>query len=201
MGSQWARYYEAAGDEPRDTLLLALDHFDGEQPQDGRVRFAVDLGCGTGRDTVEMLRRGWRVLGIDGEAEAIERLRGRDDLGAGADDRLETLVARFEEARWPATDLVNSSFALPFCPPEHFDAVWRRIVGSLRPAGRFSGQLFGDRDGWAAESDMSFQTRRKAEELLAAFELERFDEVEQDGKTAIGKPKHWHVFHVVARKR
>ena len=26
-------------------------------------------------------------------------------------------------------------------------------------------------------------------------------EVEEDGKTRLGEPKHWHVFSVVARKR
>jgi hypothetical protein len=30
--------------------------------------------------------------------------------------------------------------------------------------------------------------------------LERFDEIEENGKTALGEPKHWHVFHIVARK-
>ena len=201
MGSQWARYYDAAGGDARETLLLALERFDAEPARDGRVRFAVDLGCGTGRDTAELLRRGWRVLAIDGEAEAITRLRERDDLGAGAAQRLETLVARFEEASWPEADLVNSSFALPFCPPERFDGVWRRIVDSLGHGGRFSGHLFGEHDGWAGAPDMSFQTRDEANELLTGFELERFDEIEEDGKTAIGKAKHWHVFHVVARKQ
>ena len=201
MGSQWARYYDAAGGDARETLLLALERFDAEPAPDGRVRFAVDLGCGTGRDTAELLRRGWRVLAIDGEAEAIARLGKREDLAPDAAHRLETLVARFEDARWSATDLVNSSFALPFCPPEQFDEVWRRIVVSLRRGGRFSGQLFGERDGWASEPDMSFLSRARTEEILSDFELERFDEVERDGKTATGKPKYWHVFHVVACKR
>jgi trans-aconitate methyltransferase len=46
----------------------------------GRDFFAVDLGCGAGRDTAELLRRGWRVLAIDAEAEAIRRLLERRDL-------------------------------------------------------------------------------------------------------------------------
>ncbi|MEJ1932020.1 class I SAM-dependent methyltransferase [Nostoc sp. NIES-2111] len=45
-----------------------MDTFPTDAP-----RFAVDLGCGDGRDTVELLRRGWRVLGIDGAQEAIAR--------------------------------------------------------------------------------------------------------------------------------
>ena len=200
MTAKWQRYYEAAGDDPRETLVFALARFGGEDGPRDRRRFAVDLGCGTGRDTAELLRRGWDVLAIDGEAEAIERLRRRTDLGPEGDRRLATQIARFEEATWPAADLVNASFSLPFCPPQHFDSVWDRLVASLRPGGRFCGQLFGERDGWASEPDMSFHTRAAVEELLRDLEVERLDEVEEDGRTAVGEPKHWHLFHVVARK-
>ncbi|MGQ9869558.1 hypothetical protein [Leptodesmis sp.] len=43
-------------------------------------RVAVDLGCGDGRDTVELLRRDWQVLAIDGEPQAIARLLERPDI-------------------------------------------------------------------------------------------------------------------------
>ena len=201
MSTKWTRYYEATGEQPRETLLFALDRFDADAGAKGRELFAVDLGCGTGRDTVELLHRGWRVLAIDAEPEAIRRLLGRGDLDSGGADRLATQVARFENAQWPEADLINSSYALPFCPPTEFGAVWHRVVTSLRSGGRFSGHLFGDRDGWATQPDMSFQTREDADELLRGLELEHFEEVEEDGETAVGNPKHWHLFHVVARKR
>jgi hypothetical protein len=47
---------------------------------------------------------------------------------------------------------------------------------------------------------MTFQTREQIERLLRGFELEYFKEIEEDGKTATGASKHWHVYHVVARK-
>jgi tellurite methyltransferase len=161
---------------------------------------AVDLGCGAGGDTAELLRRGWHVIAVDAEAEAIERLRRRTDLGPRGLDRLETVVARFQDAVWPPVDLVNASWALPFCPPGLFTQVWRRVVASLDSGGRFSGQLFGDRDGWRRERDLTFVTSRRVSSLLRSFEAERLDEIEEDGTTALGEPKHWHVFHVVARK-
>ena len=188
--TDWGAFYDAVAERPpHETAIGALDRF--EAPG-----FAVDLGCGHGRDTLEMLRRGWRVLAIDAEPEAIERLRRR----AGGIPSLETQVASFDEASWPDADLVNSGFALPFCPPDRFDPVWARIVGSLLPGGRFSGQFFGDRDEWAGEKDITFHTRKQALKLLSGFELERFDEHDEDGQTALGEPKHWHVFHVVARR-
>jgi SAM-dependent methyltransferase len=195
--ADWTRYYEATGEEPRATLLEALRRFEEEEP---RERFAVDLGCGTGRDTIELLRRGWRVLALDGTDEAIERLLARDDLSPDDRRRLETGVSRFEDAEWPAADLVNSSFALPFCAPGEFPAVWERVERSLRGGGRFSGQLFGDRDGWSGEDDMTFHSRAEVDALLSRFEVELLEEVEEDGETAVGDEKHWHLFHVVARR-
>ena len=140
------------------------------------------------------------MLAVDGEPEAIERLRRRADVSGDARKRLQTCVARFEDAEWPPADLVNASFSLPFCPPRAFPRLWDRVVRSLRPCGRFSGHLFGDRDGWADEPEMTFLTRAEVEALLDPLAVERLDEVEEDGTTARGAKKHWHLFHVVARK-
>ena len=136
---RWGRYFDMAGDDARPTLLDALDRFD-------EPGLAVDLGAGTGRDTAELLRRGWSVIAIDGEREAIDRLLA---LVGGESPRLETRVGRFEDEPWPQCDLVNASYALPFTRAEQFDALWARIVASLRPGGRFSGQIFGVNDEWA----------------------------------------------------
>lgn len=199
----WHGYYDAmAGTPPRHTLLFALDRFDVEAEQDGKVeRFAIDLGCGEGRDTVEMLRRGWRVLAIDGQKDAIQRLRARPDLPPGAQERLETLVCPMEAVHLSPTLLVNASFALPFCPPEAFPMLWEQIVASLLPGGRVSGQFFGVRDSWASVAPrMTFHTRIEVETLLQPFVIEHLEEAEEDGTTLEGNPKHWHLFHIIARK-
>ena len=190
--SDWGLFYDAVAERPpHDTTVAALDAF-------AAPGFAVDLGCGDGRDTRLLLERGWRVLAIDAEAAAIERLSAR--VPAGAEGRLETQVAPFEDARWPEADFVNASFSLPFCAPDRFDEVWARVRAGLAPGGRFAGQLFGDRDGWVGTKDLVFLPRARVEVLLDGLELERFDELEEDGHTALGDAKHWHVFHIVARR-
>jgi SAM-dependent methyltransferase len=194
----WSAYYQAVEGRPsRETLLEALARFEALPVEFPRL--AVDLGCGDGRDTVELLKQGWRVLGIDGSAEAIARLQNRPDINL---HRLETLVMRFEDLVLPkSVDLINASFCLPFCPPEHFSGLWHKIVTALPVGGHFCGQLFGDRDSWAIYPNMSHHTRAQVEELLQPFAVEWLQEEEHPGKTAIGEQKYWHIFHIVARKQ
>jgi SAM-dependent methyltransferase len=190
MTDRWPPYFAAAGDEPRETLLEALTRFDAEGRLPGA---AVDLGAGTGRDTAELLRRGWTVVAVDSHPQAVERLRAL----AGP---IRVVQASYDEAEWPDVDLVNASFSLPFCEPTVFARAWARIRATLRPGGRFCGQLFGPRDEWAPAADMTFLTREELERHLDGWEVERLDERDEDGQTATGRRKHWHLFHVVARR-
>lgn len=194
----WPGYFDrVAGKPARETLVRALDAFDREPQasQPAELPLAVDLGCGEGRDTAELLRRGWRVLAIDGHPDAIRRLRERE---LPHPDRLEIRHAPFEGLVLPPAQLVNASFSLPFCPPTHFLALWETVIGAIEPGGRFAGQLFGDRDDWAAIPDRSHQTRAQAESMLRDLTIEHFHEEEDDGKDALDNPKHWHRFDIVA---
>lgn len=189
----WRSYYEATkGRPPRQTLLWALDRFGPT----ACARRAVDLGCGSGRDTTELLRRGWSVIAIDSEPNALKQLKARPDLPPGA--KLTTLCSKFETAEWPRVDLVNASFALPLCPPASLPVLWRRITASLAPGGRFAGQLYGERDSWADNPAMTIFNEAGTCQLFENYVLEMFDEEESDAVTPRGAPKHWHIFHIVA---
>ena len=189
----FSTYYRAVAGRPsRPTLLKALQAW-GDRPPD----LAVDLGCGEGRDTVELLRRGWSVVAIDRSAEAIACLRARPALPNP--HLLNARVANLETADWPPASLINASFVLPLCRPEAFPAVWRRIVDTLTPGGWFAGQLYGPHDDWAGDN-LVIHDRDAVEALLAPFAEALIEEQERDGETALGKPKHWHLFHIVARK-
>ena len=62
----WERYREAGA----DSVAALLDREQAERtPPLGR---ALDLGCGRGRYTSELARRGWEAVGIDAVPSAIE---------------------------------------------------------------------------------------------------------------------------------
>jgi tellurite methyltransferase len=194
----WPAYFDRMrGKPPRDTLVWALDAFEDEPAPD--ARHAIDLGCGQGRDAIELLDRGWSVLAIDGHPEGLRLLLNQPSLVATP--RLTLRLATFEDpGDLPDSHLINASFSLPFCPPEFFPSLWARVRAALLPGGRFAGQLFGDRDTWATLADRTHHTRAEATALLDGWNIERFEEDERDAEDAEGNQKHWHVFHIVARR-
>lgn len=206
----WPEYFNAVqGQPPRDTLMRALDRFQADpQTAASGPMLAVDLACGQGRDTLEILSRTaprWRVIATDYHPEAVKRTLSAlpfDDLQRVmvCQVSMEELPERGATTIPPRVDLFNASFALPFCRPESFPALWRFIGSRLRPGGRFCGQFFGDRDQWRSVRPQSHYSRAQVEALLQPFAVEHMEEVEKDGSDAMGGTKHHHVFHVVARK-
>ena len=76
--------------------------------------------------------------------------------------------------------------------------MWARIRQALAPGGVFAGQLFGIRDSWADDPDLTFHARRQVEVLLDGLKILRLEEAERDGRAFSG-PKHWHTFDILAR--
>jgi trans-aconitate methyltransferase len=190
---EWAGYYRwIEGREPRPLLRRALSEYGAVSP--GAV--AVDLGCGDGVETRALLAAGFRVTAVDSADASMDRLGRLPEAGS-------TLTLRhlaMEETELPPADLVYAGYALPFCPPEAFAGLWRRILAALRPGGVLACDLFGQRDTWAGESGMTFLTRARVAALLEEMDLVHLEEVEEDGNSFSG-PKHWHTYQVVARAR
>jgi tellurite methyltransferase len=193
----WPGYFMSVlGKQARETLVAALDSFAREGIDPG---LGVDIAAGEGRDTLEMLERGWQVVATDIQPEAFKLLWPR--VPKEMKQRLTTLEVDFAEMQVPRCDLVNASFAIPFCQPSHFPGLWNRIVGAIRPGGRFAGQFFGDRDSWASLPGRTHHSRTEVAELLKGFEIEMMNEEEKDAPPELRNPKHWQIFHVVAKKR
>lgn len=203
---EWSAYFAAVDGTPRETTLRALEAFDAHALPDSGRR-ALDLGCGEGRDTRAMLARGWQVTAVDPHPQAAEFLYAKlpSPFASALIYHCRSLesLADTGDVILPARSfaLVNASFVLPFVEPARFEEVWRWMLGRLAPGGRFSGQLFGDRDTWATIPGRTHHDRHAALRLLDPLTIELFREDEKDGHDVMGEPKHWHVFHVVARAR
>jgi hypothetical protein len=196
--AKWKKHYEQAGIKnikAAYTLTKALEFFEKEKFERG---FAVDLGSGNGIDTIELLKRGWKVMAVDQEPEAHHQtlLAIPDHLK----EKIITSQVAFEDIELPCTDLVNATFSIPFCHPSHFIVFWDKVVKSIPKGGRFSGQFFGVNDSWSSNPEMTFLTREEIKTVFKSFNVEYFHEANKDGLTISGNTKHWHVFHIVAKK-
>ncbi|HEX6431700.1 MAG TPA: class I SAM-dependent methyltransferase [Niastella sp.] len=200
MNRPWSSHYATLlkkNLQPAATLVKALSFFQNESllSQDKK---AIDVGCGTGIDTFALLEDGWFVTAIDKEKDAIEQVDQK--LAAEHKSYFNGLVSTFETMQISPVLLINASFALPFTYPNQFDAVWNKINNAVKKGGRFAGQFFGLHDSWINRTEMTFHSNEQIEQLFADFSIEFFHEVDEDSQTLNGKQKHWHVYHIVARK-
>ena len=186
----WQEYYEITKGRPPSRLLIeALGYVINK----GK---AIDIGGGALKDTRYLLEQGFDVTVVDKadlmakEAEAIKS------------NKLHCFVSSFADFDFPKNeyDIASAMYSLPFNPPENFDTVFTKIKKSLVKGGIFCGQCFGVSDGWSANPKMTFHTKEQVEKLLSDTEVILLDEEEKDDKTASGTPKHWHVFHFIAKK-
>lgn len=191
----WNAYHKATRlRPPRELLTRTLRFFSVEQRPHG---VAVDLGCGSGPDTFELLKRGWTVHAVDAEPSGLAMLQ--ESVPPDLRERLHTHSERFEAFDFPACDLVWASYALPFCPDAGLTELIRRVAASLRQGGRFAGDIFGDQHAWSAEADVLTMTEEQVRTELAQLDIEAFD-VENGLRISGGEKTRWHCFGFAARK-
>lgn len=160
----------------------------------GTRGYALDLGAGALNDTHYLLEKGYEVDVVDSNPSILEL--GKDLKKA------HFFVSTFDTFDFPTAtyDLINAGYALPFNPPETFDAMFARLVTSLKPGGTFVGQCFGIEDSWSNDKKMTFHSKEQVEALFKGFSISHFEETKKEGKTALGQEKFWHVFNVIATR-
>ncbi|MBT2774191.1 class I SAM-dependent methyltransferase [Halomonas sp. ISL-60] len=164
-------------------------------------KVAVDAGCGAGRDAMYMVERGYTVYAYDKSDAAIARLK--EVGGRHIDNTLFPQVCSFEQFTYPETAIINACSSLFFCEPSHFPVAWQYLTQSLQHGGVFCGHFMGPNDAWAKmnRGDLSIHSYADIQALFNdQFKLMDIVEHNTEGKTLLGKTKHWHVYAVVAQK-
>jgi SAM-dependent methyltransferase len=194
-GPDWAAYYRhTLGREPRPLFAKGMAAVGAAAIAPGH---AVEIGFGDGTETLALLRAGWQVTAVDPTPDAATALRAQiPPADAG---RLTILTTPAERAELAPFDLLYAGYALPFIKPGAFAQAWRHIRERLRPRGFLIVNLFGVRDTWADNDEMTFVAREDVDRLVDGLDLITIDEEDQDGDSFSG-PKHWHVFDIVARR-
>ena len=129
------KYYENTKNAPPHEIVKK---FIDMKNKEGK---AIDLGCGSGRDTVFLIKNNWNVTAIDREdtRELIE-----EELDDKEKQRFKFICQDFENIELEKNNLVVSNFAIPFCNKNYFNEFWKKIVDSIEEGRIFCRKLFWD---------------------------------------------------------
>ena len=184
----WTNYQnETYGDDVCKLLIEFLDNY--------KVDNAIDLGCGSGNETVYMIKNGIKVL-------AIDRQLNQDFILNRLSDNEKKMISfkesSFEDVELPKTKLLTSYFSIPFCNPNNFDELWTKIYNSIEDNGYFVGQLFGDRDAWNVVESINTFSIDKVKEYLKNYNIIKLEEIEYVRES---DNKKWHFYDIIAQKK
>ncbi|MDP1625060.1 MAG: class I SAM-dependent methyltransferase [bacterium] len=189
----WKKYIDRTSkNKVRPLLVEALQHTQERAS-------ALDIGGGALNESKYLLSQGFgSVTAMDADEAAEEKAKEIKE------PNFNFVRATYTDFKLEpeSYDLINAQYALPFNGPEEFNDLIERLKMSLKSKGIFVGNLFGERDSWnIVGSKKIFHTNESAHEALDGLDIIVFREEEKDEKTALGQPKHWHLFNFIARKR
>lgn len=138
-------YRQAFGEDWLETFALCIPsgvtevevEFVASRLELGPDSELLDLGCGHGRHSVELARRGVRVTGVDLSEASLAAARVRaDEAGVKAEFVRQDLLDLGYES---ASDAAIMMFTVFGCLPtdDEHQEVLRRAARALRPGGRF----------------------------------------------------------------
>ena len=184
----WSNYQcRTYGDNVSNLLVAFLKNHD--------ISNAIDLGCGSGNETVYMIKHGIKVLAIDRQLNKNFIL---DRLSEEEKKLISFIEDKFEDIELPKTELLTAFFSIPFCNPDNFDELWNKIYNSIEYNGYFVGQLFGDRDAWNEVDSINTFSSTKVKEYLKKYNIIKLDEVEYVRES---DNKKWHFYDIIAQKK
>ena len=184
------KYYDETSVKPPSLFLeQALRYANGTT--------AIDLGCGSGSDTKEMARQGFKVIAVDINKEVANYFSKKDR------DRIKLVIQPVEDFKFVRCDFIYAKSSLVFLSPKKFRKVAMEIKKSLKPGGVFAARLWGKKDSDNKSGKNYKYTFLGIEELKAIFDGYDFlavNEHEEDKACADGRDKHWHFLDVIIKK-
>jgi demethylmenaquinone methyltransferase/2-methoxy-6-polyprenyl-1,4-benzoquinol methylase len=128
-----------SGAPPHELISALVDEF----APSGAV---LELACGTGVFTRELVRHGGAVTAVDGSTQMLER--NRREVGDSNVSYVHADIFEWQPDR--QYDSVFFGFWLSHVPPSLFDEFWARVRSCLRPGGRVG---FVDEDDRGSTND------------------------------------------------
>lgn len=188
----WDEYYTKINNSKPSNLLKRFSEMNAKR------KTAIDLGCGSGKDTIFLLKNGYKVYAIDKE-EIIKKYID-DKINQDEKMRLKYIIKDFEKIDFPKVDLINANLSISFCHPNKIDNLLKNIKASINIDGFFVGNFLGILDDWHTNKNMTFFAEQQIKEIFKNFKIIYFNEINEDKKAVNGNLKHWHIYELIAYK-
>lgn len=182
----WINYQNKTYDSKINNLLMEfLNNY--------QISDAIDLGCGSGNETVYLVKNGINVTSID---QKLNDSFITDRLTKEEIEKVTFIEDTFENITLPNTQAVMAFFSIPFCAPNKFDLLWNKIYDCIEANGYFVGQLFGNRDDWHSKKNINTFTLEEVKQYLEKYKIIKLEEIEY-----FKDDKKWHFYNIIVQKR
>lgn len=188
-------YYNRTINNKPNKLLMKF--FDMKLDRDINEKTAIDLGCGTGNDTIFLLDKGFKVTAVDKENKVINIIKDKIQNNKN----LSFIIDDFAKIRLHKVNLITANFSLHFCNPLYFDKFMCEITENISLGGYFVGNFLGKEDQWFSDKTKTFVDRNKIQEIFKGFDIIHFNEEKYYKDSVSIKNKYWHVFNVIVQKK
>ena len=194
----WEEYYKIhANDEIKPNRLL-----EKVMKKTNNIKSAIDIGAGTGTDTIFLLEKGITVYSIDKENSSSKMINQRlKNLNKeNFKTNLICITDNFETVNLPKVDLINCFNSLSYCNPSNFYKFIDNIKSSINEGGALVANFFGVEDSWYGKENMTFLTKQNVIDLFQDFNIIYINEIKKKGVTSLQKEKFWHFIDIIATK-
>lgn len=191
----WNEYHKKTISESPSFILKKF--FDMGLDDDINLKTAIDLGCGSGNDTVYLLKHNYSVVAVDKEDDVIEIIKSRIPKNY----QLDFIIDMFGGVKLSRTNLVVANFSIPFCHPKYFSRFCKEITNNINLGGYFVGNFLGKEDEWKDNENKTFVSKEDIDTIFEDFDIMYFKEKKYSKKKeSTGRMKFWHIYDVIAKK-
>lgn len=132
---------ESLGRAPREQLVEFLK-IHQQEVANGKIKTALDLGCGGCIETCLLASQGLKVTALDAVVPNQIKQACKDALSPEDLSNIRFEEQNFQNLVLPKADLVWSFAAMSFCPKESFGQMLAKSIMAVNPNGYFAAHFF-----------------------------------------------------------
>lgn len=167
----WNEFYKKT---ELENPSIILKKFFEMKLDNNTLKRAIDLGCGSGNDTIYLLKKNYFVTAVDKEQDVIDIIKNR----ISDTSNVNFIIEKFESIKLEKnqSDLVVSNLSIYFCNPKYFKKFCNEFTNAISPNGYFVGNFLGKEDEWSKDTSRTFVNEKEIKDIFKNFKIIYFNE-------------------------